>query len=353
MIKKSTNKQKIKDIKEVNGIDKDFILQEPLLKEAPGGSFRAAAANVFPLTAGGSDRIFYRIREVDRSVILLCDNNKENFLSFIQIGQFFNENSIPVPRIYGYDFFHQKALLEDLGDETLFQKIRYSNNSDLFQEYYQKVIDVLVALQGISPEQTSGCTALQKRFFDYKQRRWETSYFAQYFLREYCKILIKDEEELEEGFHHLAASFAHEPFFLMHRDFQSQNIIRKIDEPYLLDFQGARFGIAAYDLASLLHDCYIVLEDDLRELLISYYLNQRQERLGIYQKREEFNSLYLRSALQRNMQALGAFSFLTLVKKKKQFEPFIPIGIRYLKLNLPHYSPLAVLEKKIRNLPLV
>ena len=51
------------------------------------------------------------------------------------------------------------------------------------------------------------------------------------------------------------------------------------------------------------------------------------------------------------MQALGAFSFLTLVKGKKQFESFIPIGIQYLKLNLPYYSPLAGLEKKIRNLP--
>ena len=139
----------------------------------------------------------------------------------------------------------------------------------------------------------------------------------------------------------------------MHRDFQSQNIILKNDKPYMLDFQGVRLGIAPYDLASLLHDCYIVLEDDVREMLISYYLDQRQIRLGIYQEREKFHSLYLRAALQRNMQALGAFSFLTLVKGKKQFESFIPIGIRYMKENLPHYLPLAGLEKKLRNFPLI
>ena len=330
----------------IKKLDKEIILQEALLKEAPGGSF-TINADVSPLTDGGSDRIFYRIREGGRSVIFLYDEDKKNFLSFIQIGQFLTKHSLPVPRIYGYDLIHQKALLEDLGDESLFQKVQSGKNSNFLQEYYQKVIDVLVTLQGICQEQMEGCSPIKKNIFDYKQLRWETSYFTRYFLGEYCKILIKNEGELEEGFHRLAASFDNEPFFLMHRDFQSQNIIWKIDTPYLIDFQGARQGIAAYDLASLLNDCYTILDDDFREFLISYYLNQREQRLGICQKREEFNSLYLRSALQRNMQALGAFSFLSLVKGKRQFEAFIPLGIRYLKANLPHYPQLAILEKKI------
>ena len=220
-MRRPREKLKIKDF------DREFILQEPLLEESPGGKF-GMAADVSPLTDGGSDRNFYRIQEGNRSVVFLYDEDKENFLSFIQIGRFLSENSIPVPRIYGYDSFHQKALLEDLGNESLFQKVRDNNNSSFLQEYYQKIIDVLVTLQGISSEQITGCPPIQKRIFDYEQLRWETAYFTRYFLGEYCKILIENRGELEEGFHHLAASFAHEPFFLMHRDFQSQNIIWNI-----------------------------------------------------------------------------------------------------------------------------
>jgi len=330
------------------GLCRELILQEPLLKEVPGGCF-SDFAQVYALTAGGSDRIFCRIKEGDRSIVFLFDQNAEEFSAYIRIGQFLRENNLPVPRIYSYDYDSRKALLEDLGDETLFHKGALYQDACIRQRFYQKAIDTLLTLQGISSERIADCNPIHKRIFDYGQLRWETAYFTRYFLGEYCQIPL-EEGELEEGFHHLAASFANDPLFLMHRDFQSQNIMWKSDNPYLIDFQGARRGVAAYDLASLLNDCYLILDDSLREFLISYYLDQRQRRLGIQQERDEFKDLYLRAALQRNMQALGAFSFLSLVKKKRQFEQFIPLGVHYLKSNLPYFAPLRVLGKKIRDL---
>ncbi|MEW5800535.1 MAG: phosphotransferase [bacterium] len=322
---------------------RESILQDPLLKDAPGGRF-SARAQVYALTAGGSDRIFCRIKEGDRSIVFLFDQNQEEFSAYIQIGRFLRENRLPVPLIYSYDYNSRKALLEDLGDETLFQK--RTEDTCHRQKNYQKTIDVLITLQGIGAEQIAACHPIQKKAFDYGQLRWETAYFTRYFLGEYCHMAV-DEGEFEEGFHQLAASFAKEPFWLMHRDFQSQNIMWKSGGPYLIDFQGARRGIAAYDLASLLNDCYLVLEEPQRDFLISYYLDQRQRRLGFLQDGAEFRDLYTRAALQRNMQALGAFSFLSLVKKKKQFEQFIPLGVHYLKSNLPRYAPLRVLERKL------
>ncbi len=38
----------------------------------------------------------------------------------------------------------------------------------------------------------------------------------------------------------------------MHRDFQSQNILVRNGQAYLIDFQGMRPGLAEYDLGSLL-----------------------------------------------------------------------------------------------------
>ncbi|MEW6382273.1 MAG: phosphotransferase [bacterium] len=327
---------------------REVILQEPLFKDAPGGSFSNSAV-ISALTAGGSDRIFCRIREGERSLILLIDPNPTEFSAYIQVGRFLSENRLPVPRIYSYDDQSGKALLEDLGDESFYLRGISCHNTRLLQEYYRKIIDILIAVQGVSTDRIAACAPIKNRVFDYGQLRWETAYFTRFFLREYCQLPI-EEEELEEGFHCLAASFSGEPLALMHRDFQSQNIMLKSGEPYLIDFQGARMGIAAYDLASLLNDCYLVLDDQTRESLISYYLVQRQQRLGITQGEEEFKDLYLRAALQRNMQALGAFSFLSRNKKKKQFEQYIPTGVQYLKSNLPRYAPLRILERKILTL---
>ena len=44
---------------------------------------------------------------------------------------------------------------------------------------------------------------------------------------------------------------------LVHRDFQSQNLMIKDDKVWLIDFQGLRRGRQEYDLASLIFDPYL------------------------------------------------------------------------------------------------
>ena len=57
----------------------------------------------------------------------------------------------------------------------------------------------------------------------------------------------------------------------MHRDFQSQNIILREGQAYLIDFQGMRPGLAEYDLASLLYDPYVSLTNAERGELKNFY----------------------------------------------------------------------------------
>ena len=57
----------------------------------------------------------------------------------------------------------------------------------------------------------------------------------------------------------IAERLASFPRVLVHRDFQSQNIIVREEEAYLIDFQGMRPGLAEYDFASLLYDPYVNL----------------------------------------------------------------------------------------------
>jgi N-acetylmuramate 1-kinase len=108
----------------------------------------------------------------------------------------------------------------------------------------------------------------------------------------------------------------------VHRDFQSQNIIVRAGHAHLIDFQGMRPGLAEYDLASLLFDPYVRLSPVEREGLWSYY----RQRRGLRSATEMQETLRL-CAMQRLMQALGAYGFLGLVQGNRQFLAHVPTAL--------------------------
>src|SRR5262249_5630946 len=119
------------------------------------------------------------------------------------------------------------------------------------------------------------------------------------------------------------------PRVLVHRDFQSQNIIIQNGQANLIDFQGMRPGLAEYDLASLLYDPYVDVTDAERNELIAYYRHRQLENGTVTNGNFE---LKLRlCAMQRLMQALGAYGFLGLVKGHKHFLHHIPNALGSLR----------------------
>jgi hypothetical protein len=70
----------------------------------------------------------------------------------------------------------------------------------------------------------------------------------------------------------------------------------------------------------MLWDPYYRLNEDLRERLLDYYIQGMIERSGGKFIEEDFRKTLLTCRLQRHMQALGAYGFLSSVKGKKYFE---------------------------------
>src|SRR6185295_11569519 len=70
----------------------------------------------------------------------------------------------------------------------------------------------------------------------------------------------------------LAREAAAPPRVLCHRDFHSRNLLVQGDRLRLVDFQDARLGPVAYDLASLLRDSYVDVPADLQEALFAAFL---------------------------------------------------------------------------------
>jgi aminoglycoside/choline kinase family phosphotransferase len=181
-------------------------------------------------------------------------------------------------------------------------------------------------------------------------RRYESDYFLESFIIRYLEM-GPDTSALEGAFEHLAqtAALAGKRCFL-HRDFQSRNIMVTEQGLGILDWQGARLGPPAYDLASLLIDPYAGLSGDAQHEIYSYYLELLRATLP--EEADSFEESYPYLALQRNLQILGAFSFLTRSRGKSYFEAYIPGAVSTLRriledLNDPDLSPLSDLADSL------
>ena len=138
---------------------------------------------------------------------------------------------------------------------------------------YRKVLDIAVSIHTKATANVSECPMLQSRVFDYEHFSWETSYFMERFVEGIRGIKIKNIAALDDEFHRLAQKADSFPKTIIHRDFQSQNIMIHKGIPRLIDYQGARMGPSAYDVASILWDPYYRLKDNMREIFLEYYIN--------------------------------------------------------------------------------
>jgi NDP-sugar pyrophosphorylase family protein/aminoglycoside/choline kinase family phosphotransferase len=296
---------------------------------------------------GGSERKYYRTSRSGRSVVIMqCPDNDPDFQRHIEYTHFFRGYAIPVPGIIESDPENMKLFLEDFGDLSLYSWLKCPRNQDEIEGIYRKVLDILISVHTTLTEHVSECPLLQGRIFDYEHLRWESNYFLERFVKRIMDCEVEQRSALEDELHKLALTVDSFPKTVVHRDFQSQNImITKGGGPRLLDFQGARIGPPAYDLVSLLWDPYYRLDGQVKDRLLDYYI-QKTARIpfikGVQESHEgtqtgdafsenNFRKTMLPCRLQRHMQALGAYGFLSSVKGKKYFLKYIPEGIRLLR----------------------
>ncbi|MFN2365317.1 MAG: phosphotransferase, partial [Desulfurivibrionaceae bacterium] len=156
-------------------------------------------------------------------------------------------------------------------------------------------------------------------------RRLMLSRESGYFLESFCRGLLGIDAPpsgLAGEFVELAEQASAAPAgFFMHRDFQSRNLMRHHGGLRVIDFQGGRFGPLGYDLASLLIDPYVSLPTQVQERLVQKYI----EVLAGYPGGAAaftVESYYL-LAIQRNLQILGAFAFLSGVRRKPFFRAYL------------------------------
>lgn len=306
--------------------------------------FDADEINITPIEKGGSDRKFYRVRcSPDQTIILVKYNlEREENRHYVQIAEFLAEHDIRAPKIYFHDPAEGLIWIEDLGERDLFG---YREESWLVRRaFYESALDEVAKLHRLPEEVCAGVKDSLPAEFNAALYQWEQNYFFENCLGRYFMI---DNVKLAAlatlpALREIAERLDRLPRNLVHRDFQSQNIIIRNGQAYLIDFQGMRPGLAEYDLASLLYDPYVDLSEAERSELIEYYCGG--------QPPNHFAETLRLCAMQRLMQALGAYGFLGLVKENTSFLQHIPKALSSLRGVVARIDNLQPLESLLAQL---
>ncbi|MDD7984322.1 sugar phosphate nucleotidyltransferase [Lentisphaera marina] len=294
------------------GLKVDFIL--PTLKKS---------SEVKKIGNGGSDRIYSRHPEgvrLDYSIIDHTIERQEDLTQRLLKAQ------VSVPEIYQHRLQSRQIMLEDLGDETF--RLWTQNKSEAEVLKMAKLcLDELLKFQFIDEP-------LQDKPFDLDVLLWESSYFLERFIFRVTGLREQYEnnkDQIDQERLSIATRVYALDKVLMHRDFQSENVMIKKGRVFLIDFQGAHYGPSLYDAASFIGDPYMNYSDGIQKQLQTYFFEQSKK----YQALDgDWSKNYDLCAIQRHMQALGAYGFLSKIKGKKSFEEFIPKALLMLNKEL-------------------
>ena len=298
---------------------------------------------VTPIAGAGSGRRYFRIASDERkSVLQVSAEVNEDFKHFVEYSKTFREYGLPVPRVYCVDESSCQVLQEDLGKRSLLDEA-FPNGTKVLSGsariLYPEVIDALIQWQNASHQLFSHHTEIWLRRFDFAALKWESDYFTENYLKLH-KGITEIPESVRNFYSLVAVSVEAQTKVLMHRDFQSQNImIRPNSEVAFVDFQGARRGSMFYDIASLLWDPYVSLPLPMIKDFFEYWRSQYRG-TRIYTKDDAWEG-FVHASLQRLMQALGAYCFLSKVKKIEKFEQYIEPGKAQLRVLFGEFKQIA------------
>lgn len=283
---------------------------------------------------GGSGRLFVRVaHEASGGTLIAMHYNldRADNARFASVTDFLNRLGIPAPRILERRIDLNLLWVEDLGTIDL-ENLAGTDWPTSRLPAYQSALRAIFPLHRLTENAApDGLPELEKPF-DASLYEWEQNYFLTHFVerffsREKAELLRHD--PARSAFAELRDELAALPRALVHRDFQSTNVMLRDGGSYLIDYQGLRWGLPEYDLASMIYDPYSEFTPEETEDLIAFYFSLKMN-AGDTESRAEFEKRLIQCAMQRLMQALGAYGFLSQVKGKTEFLAHIPTAKRRL-----------------------
>lgn len=323
-----------------------MILSETLLRQTRlhFPRFEEGQIKISPIEKGGSGRRFYRIQFSPGQTIVLVKYTREQAENqrYVEIANFLVAHDVRAPKIHFHDPEEGLIWLEDLGERDLCS--HREESWSVRRVYYESALEEAARLHSISAVESEEIRSSLPSQFDAALYLWEQYYFFENCLGRRFGVTQAGLQTLSElaALKEIAQRLASFPRVLVHRDFQSQNIIVRDGHSYLIDFQGMRPGLAEYDVASLLYDPYVGLTAGERSELLEFY----RQAAGISES--AFDENFRLCAMQRLMQALGAYGYLGLAKGNSAFLNHIPPALQSLGEILDGIEGVTPLREMVR-----
>jgi NDP-sugar pyrophosphorylase family protein/aminoglycoside/choline kinase family phosphotransferase len=292
----------------------------------------AASAAAIRLAPRGSARTFTRLVDGDRRILLIRYRlERPENARYAGHARFLAAAGVRVPAIRFDDPERRILAVEDLGDRSLGDAVRERGPRGALDDY-RAVIEQVRRLHGEGARRARRLRLALEPPFDADLFARERALFFDHFAVGPRAPAPAARRAIARELARVARALEREPRVLLHRDLQSSNILLTPRGPAFIDFQGLRFGPAVYDLASLLCDPYVELPAAIQAELLRPCaedwpggpIAEERFRLG---------------AVQRLIQALGAYGRLGAIRGAERFLAHVPAALRMLARALGRVDP--------------
>ena len=281
---------------------KHSCIMEPITKGASGRTIIRLKPEGFPTYIG----IHYTMERKDNA-------------NYLPVSQFLSDAKFNVPEVIYDNPGRRVALVEDLGDQDLLSM--KDEPWEVREPIYRSAFEQLDKLFYTRAPKDLEFQAE----FDEDMYRWEQNYFFDQLADEHLGMNPAVVDELSEhpALLQMAKDLGASSRNLVHRDFQSQNIIANGGKAWLIDFQGMRRGRQEYDIASLIYDPYMDHSAEEQQKLLDLWEEVSEE--------EPITSILQKCATQRLMQAMGAFAKIGGQPHQEWYLEQIPTAAKILR----------------------
>ena len=289
---------------------------------------KISTKNLVAIRSDASFRKYYRL-ENNTLVMDAAPEKGESVSKFSEIATILHSFNLSAPKIIDVNYKEGFILLEDFGDKIFSTYMNKENKINL----YKKAIDVLIDIKIKSSQNKSSLSKLTTYTFEELYR--ESILFIEWFIEQKLRMQISNKKR-EEFYQILKQAFLNiksQNDTLVLRDYHVDNLILKdhkepLKQVGLIDFQDALLGSSFYDLASLLEDVRMPLNENEKEELLKYYINMTNENYETVLREINFFSL------QRNLKILGIFNRLSIRDGKARYLEYLPATFNFIKSNL-------------------
>ena len=259
---------------------------------------------------------------------MLAEGAQENNTQFHSLASIFREHNVPVPDIHACDVQRGYFLVEDVGHQS-FEDVYATQNANVA---VHRALAVLWRIQQVNPRLVPE--------YEVSRFKMELGIFAEWCCSELVDMDTKPLHDIEPW---LLGQIQEQPTVTVHRDYHCRNLLWR-DEPDIgvVDFQDALAGPHAYDLASLLYDCYWEFSEEDVAMFADRFLVLKSSTSGTdnpNQLDELLRDTRL-CAIQRQLKAVGIFARLWYQQDKATHLPYIVPVLQRVKTLCNHFYQL-------------